>query len=383
MNLLRATFGAMLLIATPVWADAARADGLAPGTYRIGFITEDTGPIAFAGLSYDRGAQLAAAEISASGYMGAGTHLALVEKESASEPARAIQDMHQFIADRTILATSCCIISGVVKSLTPIVLGAKIPLVVFGATAPGLPHLPLIYSVTILPGPKDTATAVRAAEIAKPKTAAYFVAADNDAFKARMAAAQQALEGMGVKTAGVVSVLSADTDFTAPATQAIGLRPGMILVYTTQTPAEGIITALRGRDYDHLIVGNDVLSPQTVVQKMGATVAGVPFPIGFSAALAATPEAKKFVADYQTRFATAPDIYSAQGYAAIYMIAQAMKSLSATPTREALATALAEIKQIDHNVYGGETIVDGQAATEGTLIVAWQKDGTLAPWPAP
>ncbi len=60
-----------------------------------------------------------------------------------------------------------------------------------------------------------------------------------------------------------------------------------------------------------------------------------------------------------------------------------MKSLSATPTREALATALAEIKQIDHNVYGGETIVDGQAATEGTLIVAWQKDGTLAPWPAP
>ncbi len=378
MHMLRAALAAGMLATAPAWAD-----GLAAGTYKIGFITENTGPIAFAGLSYDHGAQLAAAEISASGYMGAGTGLALVEKESASEPARAIQDMHQFIADRTVLATSCCILSGVVKSLTPIVLGAKIPLVVFGATAPGLPHPPLIYSVTILPGPKDTATAQRAADIIKPKTAAWFVAADNDAFKARMAAAQQAVEAMGVKTAGVVSVLSSDTDFTAPATQAMGLSPDMILIYTTQTPAEGIITALRSRGYDHPIVGNDVLSPQSVVQKMGKTVAGVPFPISFSAALAQTPEAKKFVGDYTARFGAAPDIYSAQGYAAVYMIAQAMKSLSGTPTRETLAAALAEVKQIDHNVYGGEIVTDGQAATQGTLIVAWQPDGTLAPWPAP
>ena len=126
-------------------------------------------------------------------------------------------------------------------------ISSKIPLVIFGATAPGLPELPFIESMTILPGPKDVATATRAAEVTKPKSAAYFVAADNDAFKARMAAVQKALEAMGVKTAGVVSVLSSDTDFTAPATQAMGLNPDMVLVYATQTPAVGIIAALRAR----------------------------------------------------------------------------------------------------------------------------------------
>lgn len=362
-------------------APAARAQGLAAGDYRIGFITENTGPIAFAGLSYFHGAQLAADEISASGSLGAGAKLVLVEKESGSDPARAIQDMHQFIADRTILATTCCILSPVAGSLKPIVLRAKIPLVIYGATAPGLPQPPVIYSMTILPGPKDVATATRAVEVAKPKTAAYFVSADNDAFKARMAAAQHAVEAAGVKTAGVVSVLSSDTDFTAPATQAMGLDPDMVLVYATQSPAEGIVAALRARGYAKTIVGNDVLSPAPVFKKMGAALAGVPFPISFSAALAATPEAKEFVAAYEKRFNVPPDIYSAQGYAAIHFIAQGLHALGGTPSRESLGAALAGIAQLDHNVYGGETIVGGQAETRDTLIVAWTRDGTIAPWP--
>ena len=45
------------------------------------------------------------------------------------------------------------------------------------------------------------------------------------------------MEDAGVKTAGVVSILGSDTDFTAPATQAMGTNPDMIMVWTTQTPA--------------------------------------------------------------------------------------------------------------------------------------------------
>ncbi len=361
---------------------AAHADGLAAGDYRIGFVTENTGPIAFAGLSYYHGAQLAAEEITASGRLGAGVKLTLADKESGSDPARAIQDMHQFIADRSILATSCCILSAVAGSLKPIVLGAGMPLVIFGATAPGLPKPPVVYSMTILPGPKDVATAQHAVEVMHPKTAAYFVSADNDAFKARMAAGQHAVEAAGVKTVGVVSVLSSDTDFTAPATQAIGYDPDTILVYTTQTPAEGIIAALRARGYAKTIVGNDVLSPATVFKKMGATVADVPFPISFSAALAATPEAKAFVAAYTKKFDAPPDIYSAQGYQVVQFIAQGLHVLSGKPTRESLGAALAQIKSVEPNVYGGEPMVDGQAETKDTVIVAWTKDGAIAPWPS-
>ncbi len=367
--------GAALLLAA-----TAEAAPLAPGTYTVGFVSEVTGPVAFAGLSYLHGATLAAAEINDAFYLGSGVRIAVAEKNSGSDAARTIQDATQFIADRSVIAVTCCILSAVAASVKPITINAGMPLVIYGATMPGLPAPPLVYSMTVLPGPKDTATALAVAGAVKPKTVAYFLAADNDAFKGRMAATRTALEAAHVTTAGVVSVLTSDTDFTAAATQAMGMNPDAILIYTTQAPAVGIIAALRQRGYTATIVGNDVLSPVSVFRKLGPAVVGVPFPIGFSADLAATPAARDFVAAYTAQFKTAPDIYSAQGYEAIWFIAQGLKAAGGTPTRDSLAAALAAQKEVEHNVYGGEPIVGGQIDTTGTLIVAWSPDGRLVPW---
>ncbi len=374
--------GVVSVVALLAAAPPASAQGLEPGEYKVGFITENTGPIASAGVSYWNGAQLAVEEVKASKYLG-GASIVLDPKESGSDAARTIQNINQFIADRSIIATTCCILSGVVGSVKPIVLEAKIPLVIFGATAIGLPQLPWIYSMTVLPGPKDTATAVAVADAIKPKTAAYIVADDNEAFKNRMAATRQALEAKGVTTAGVVNVLTRDTDFTAAATQAMGLKPDVILVYATQGAAVGAITALKDRGYAKVIVGNDVLSPAPVFKKMGPTVVGVPFPVGFSDALADSAEAKAFIAAYQKKFNAPPDIYSAQGYEVVWFLAQGLKSISGKPTRELLANSLAKITKIDHQVYGGEEMKNGQAETSGTLIVSWSADGKLVRWTPP
>ena len=117
-------------------AGPAAAQGLAPGEYKVGFITENTGAIASAGQSYWNGAQLAAEEVKAQKFLG-GASIALDSKESGSDAARAIQAANQFVADRSVLAISCCILSPVAGSLKPIVIEAKTPLVIFGATAPG------------------------------------------------------------------------------------------------------------------------------------------------------------------------------------------------------------------------------------------------------
>lgn len=367
---------AALLLAGP-----ALAEGLAPGDYKVGFITENTGAIASAGQSYWNGAQLAAEEIKAGKYLGAAS-IVLEPKESGSDAARAIQAMHQFVADRSVIATSCCILSPVAGSLKPIVAEAKLPMVIFGATAAGLPQLPWVYSMTILPSPKEVATAIKVADALKPKTAAYILAADNDAFKGRMNAAKEALEARGVSTAGIVNVLTKDTDFTASATQAMGLKPDVILVFATQGAAAGAISALRERGYAKAIVGNDVLAPAAMFKKMGPAVVGVPFPVSFSASVAETPKAKAFVNAYQAKFNTTPDIYSAQGYQVVWFIAQGLKSISGKPTRESLAAALAKVAALEHDVYGGEQMKAGQAETAGTLVVTWSPDGKLVPWAA-
>lgn len=366
-------------VALAPWAAPAAVPA---GDYRVGFITDSTGPLAAAGVSYTRGAELAAAEITSGNYIAPGAKLSLDVKEAAGDAARSIQDMHQFVADRRILAASCCILSPIANSLKPVVTG-KIPLVIYGATAPGLPAPPWIYSVTILPGPKDTETAVTVAKALKPKTVVYFVSADNDAFKARMAAAEKAVTETGARTAAVISVLGTDTDFTAPATQAMGSAPDVIMVYTTQTPCAGIIAALRSRGYKGAIVGNDVLAPAAMWKKIGAPLAGVPFPLSFSPEVNQSPQAKAFTASYQKRYDAPPDLYSAQGYEAMWLIAQAMRSMNGPPTREGLAEALSRQSAIDHNVYGGLVVKDGQATTTGLTIVNWTADGTLADWKAP
>jgi ABC-type branched-subunit amino acid transport system substrate-binding protein len=287
------------------------------------------------------------------------------------------------VADRNIIATTCCILSPVAGSVKPIVAQAKMPLVIYGATAAGLPAPPWVYSMTILPGPKDTATALAVADAVKPKNVAYIVADDNDAFKNRMAATRQALEARGITTAGVVNVLTRDTDFTAAATQAMGLKPDAILVYATQGAAAGAITALYDRGYKQTIVGNDVLSPAPIFKKMGPSVVGVPFPVSFSDSLADSAEAKAFIAAYQTKFKTPPDIYSAQGYQVVWFLAQGLKSISGQPTRESLATALSRITKLEHQVYGGQEMKNGQAETTGTLVVSWSADGKLVRWTPP
>ena len=373
-------FAALVSITMP--ASQAVAQGLTPGEYKVGFITENTGPIAQAGQSFWAGAQLAVQDVKAAKYIGASS-IVLEPKESGSDAARSIQAMNQFIADRSIIATTCCILSPVAGSLKPVVLAAKIPLVIYGATAAGLPQPPSIYSMTILPGPKDTAAALMVSDAIKPKTAAYILAADNDAFKGRMLPTQKALEAKGAATSGVVSVLTKDTDFTAAATQAMGLKPDFILVYATQQAAAGVITALRDRGYTKTIVGNDVLSPEAIFKKMGATVVGVPFPVSFSDSIGVSAEAKAFVAAYKAKFNVSPDIYSAQGYQMVWFIAQGLKSISGTPTRESLSAALEKVEKIDYQVYGGQFMKDGQAQTTGTIVVNWSADGKLVPWTAP
>jgi len=93
-----------------------------------------------------------------------------------------------------------------------------------------------------------------------------------------------------------------------------------------------------------------------------------------------SPEAKAFVEGYAKTFGDSPDTYSAQGYTAMYLIAQALKTLDGAPTREALAEAIGKIQSIDHNVYGGVPMRNGQAEVETSLIAEWTKDGKVVRW---
>ena len=54
--------------------------------------------------------------------------------------------------------------------------------------------------------------------------------------------------------------------------------------------------------------------------------------------------------------------------------------MNGKPTREALADALAKIKSVDRNVYGGLPMIDGQADVQNSMLVTWSANGKIVPW---
>lgn len=352
------------------------------GEYRLGIVSDDTGPIASAGISFHHGADLAIDEINANGLAGQGVTLNLQVKDSGSDAARAVQAMTQFGADKRVLAATCCILSSIAAAVSPIAMNSNLPLVIYGATRDGLPQEPYVTSVVALPGPQEVNLAKRLVADLAPKSVAYFFAGDNDIFMARAKAMQKVLVDSGATTAAEITTLGNDTDFTGPATQAIATKPDLVLVMTTQQPAVGIITALRQRGYEGHIATSEVISTPAIYEKSREIVANIPFALSFQPGVSQTDQAKAFIEAFQAKHGALPDVYAAQGYTAIQLIAQAMKSLDGKPTREALAKAIWSTKSIEHNLYGGQEMENGQARTPDTLIVNWTPDGKVEHWKA-
>ena len=125
---------------------------------------------------------------------------------------------------------------------------------------------------------------------------------------------------------------------------------------------------------------SEVISPPAVFEKSGATVANIPFALSFQPGVSDSSTAQSFIDAYQADYGKLPDVYAAQGYTAIQLIAQGMKSLDGKPTRKALAEAIWGITDIEHNVYGGQEMANGQARTPATLIVNWTPEGKVQSW---
>ena len=108
------------------------------GTVQLGVIVAETGPIAGAGKTFANGGRIAMQEINDGDLIGNGTKIELVEKEGSEDPAKSASVMAQLASDKSITGIACCILSTVAGAAKPIAVKNNIPLMLWGATEPGL-----------------------------------------------------------------------------------------------------------------------------------------------------------------------------------------------------------------------------------------------------
>jgi branched-chain amino acid transport system substrate-binding protein len=355
--------------------------GAAGVTYVVGFPALLSGPAAFAGMPIADGAKLAVKEINESGFLGEGSTIDLKIDDIKGDPAQAIALFNQYAADGAS-GILCCGLSSEAGALAPVITAAKTPAIVTSAILAGLADPPYIYRPVILPSQKggmydQFVDAIVPGE--KIKTAVIVVTADNDGMVGDSKVWAAALERNGVDIVKTIETSAADTNYTQAATEIEALNPDAVIGATLGTPSALLAKSMRERGYDKPFLTTYGVDSEALFATSGGGLQGTIFMSPFHAGFSSSDIAKKFVDAYTAEYGSAPDMYGAQGYTAMWLMAQGIKNAgSADPA--AVATALEGITEQD-SVYGPLVYEGGQATLDGPgVYLVWQADGTLQEW---
>lgn len=350
---------------------------------KIGVIVAETGPLAGSGRSFYYGAQIAAKQINEQDLV-AGQKVELVSKEGSEDPAKTAGVAAQLAADKDILAMACCILSPVAGAVIPVAEAQKLPVLLWGATQLGLAKPPYVLRTTTMPQPANEVIGREVAKARGLKTVAYGVMTDNAGIVSQGEAFKKGLDAAGVQDLGQVGILAKQTDFTSAAARLMEKNPEGIVVTATSAEAVGLIATLHDKGYEGQVLTGETVLGDGVFKSQPEALDRVPFPVYYLAD-DSNARGKKFAEDYQAEFGGKPDDFAAQGFNAVYTIAQGLKAAGSEPTRESLTTALNDITSLDDTIYGKVTFAGGQMdASASVKIVSYTKpDGAVAPWSAP
>lgn len=369
---------ASALIASACGSESSSAGGDGSQTYKIGYIGPNTGSAAVAGQPLLEGVEFAVEEINETGFLGENVELELLVEDDAGDPAKAISAWDELV-DEDVSAVICCGLSSVAGALKPKVMSGDTPAVISSAILPGLPELPKMYRTALLLADPAYEQLIGAWAEANPdaRTAMIGITADSDGMVHDGEVWKEALEEHGIEVVGEVATNTGDTDFAGPATQVIDKNPDLFIANMLSNEATLMIKTLRERGFENEIFSTYGLSSAGNYEVGGAALDGVVFPQAF-APESTVPEAQAFTRAYEQKTGKTPDVYAAQGYTAVYFIAQAIKDAGGDPAD--VATALSKITEMD-SVYGPISFEDGQAVLAGeAIMLQWNADGTQSVW---
>lgn len=373
------TTAALVVLSGCGSSDDEGSDGAT--TYKVGFPALTSGPAAFAGVPITEGAKLAVQEINDTGYLGEGAKVDLKIDDIKGDPAQAIALYRQYVADGAS-GVLCCGLSSEAGALAPIIEQSKTPAIVTSAILAGLANPPYVYRPVVLPADSGgiydqfVDTVVPAEGI---KTAVMVVTSDNDGMVGDAEVWKAALERNGVDVVKTIETASTDTNYTQAATEIQSLDPDTVVASMLGTPAALLAKSLRERDYDKRILTSYGVDSAELFKTSGGGLAGSLFAVPFQAGFTENDMATTFTAAYKKEYGKEPDMYGAQGYTAMWLLAQGIKD-AGSKDPEKVAKALEAITSQD-SVYGELTYEDGQASLNAPGdYLEWGEDGKLAKW---
>ncbi|MEF3255664.1 MAG: ABC transporter substrate-binding protein, partial [Deferribacterales bacterium] len=334
-----------LLISSVVAAVVAAGSISYAAELPLGIQGPETGNLATYGQKTLAGAKLAVDEINASGGINGNT-LKLINYDSRGDKAEAANIIQRFINKDKVCGVIGEPTSGATFVIGPIANKAKLPLISAGATADGVVEKkPFVFRNTLLDSDGAPATLKYLMNTKKWKNFVLITSVNNDYSVGMSKLFRDAAKKFKANIVAEQKVSDGDKDFSAQVTSIKNTKFDAIL-YTGYYPeAALLLLELRKQGINAPIVGGDgLLSPELWKVAKDAALGSIIY-AGFS------PEAKaKKVQEFVNKMKSRgeADMFSAQGYDAVYLFAVAMKKAKTTncadvKQREAIRNALANL----------------------------------------
>lgn len=294
----------------------------------IGIAVAETSNVALFGQEQVNGAKLAEKFYNDQGGVG-GTPISLVFQDTAGDEQGAI-NAFQTLINGNVVAIVGPTLSQQAFAADPFADKAGVPVIAPSNTAKGIPQIGDYISRVSAPVNKVAPNALQAALKINPDTKKVAVAfAQNDAFsKSETGVFQSAItDTFKLDLATVQTFQTTDTDFTTQVSAILAAEPDLVVLSGLAADGGNLIKQLRDLGYTGLIVGGNGFNTPNIFPVCQTQCDGLLVAQAYSPLLD-TPLNKQFVTDFEAAQQKSPGQFSAQSFAAVQVIVEALKVLN-------------------------------------------------------
>ncbi|PZV11756.1 MAG: branched-chain amino acid ABC transporter substrate-binding protein [Pseudanabaena sp.] len=296
----------------------------------IGIAVAQTSNVALLGQEQVTGTKIAEAYFNKKGGIN-GTPIRLIFQDTAGDEQGAINAFNTLISQDKVVGIVGPTLSQQAFSADPIAERAGVPVIAPSNTAKGIPQIGKYISRVSAPVAVVAPNAIDAALKINPqikKVAVFF--AQNDAFsKSETGTFQETVKQKGLELATVQTFQTTDTDFQSQVTNAINIKPDLIIISGLSADGGNLVKQLRELGYKDLIIGGNGLNTSNLLPVCKALCDGIIIAQAYS------PEMKNeinttFRQLYTEQNKKEPPQFTAQAFTGVQVFVEALSTLDKT-----------------------------------------------------
>lgn len=293
----------------------------------IGIAVAQTSNVALLGQEQVIGAKIAEQFFNQKGGVN-GTPIKLIFQDTAGDEQGAINAFNTLITQNKVVGIVGPTLSQQAFGADPIAERAKVPVLGPSNTAKGIPQIGDYIARVSAPVAVVAPNSVKQALIINPqikKVAVFF--AQNDAFsKSETETFQQTIKNQKLDLVTVQKFQTTDTDFQTQATNAINLKPDLVIISGLAADGGNLIKQLRQLGYKGLIIGGNGLNTSNLFTVCQAQCNDVLIAQAYSPELSSEIN-KAFRDVYKAQNKKEPPQFSAQAFTGVQVFVDALKAL--------------------------------------------------------